>query len=162
MVKEVCGMDSSDYKKIQTFALAIALILLILFDFAGAYYGSSQTYRTGSRYDVSTDRYDPVYQTKYSQEFEFVRLGSGVINTVMILLGIGALLYALNASIKGDAKKANRGAKFAVGLAVLGAILFVITYGDATDWWFDAGFYGVFFGGLIAIYSGNKAIKLPE
>lgn len=150
-------MDAESYKKIQTIALAIALILLIVFDFAGAFYGSSSTYRSGSRYDVSTDRYDPVYRTTYSQEFEFVRLGSGVINTVMILLGIGALLYALNFSIKGDVKKANKGAKFAVALAIVGAIMFVITYGDATDWWFDAGFYGVFFGGLVAIYTGNKA-----
>ena len=152
-------MDSSGYKKIQTIALAIALVLLILFDFAGAYYGSSSTYRTGSRYDVSTDRYNPVYQTKYSQEFEFVCLGSGIINSVMILLGIGALLFALNASIKGDVKKANKGAKFAVGLAIVGAIMFIITYGDATDWWFDAGFYGTFFGGLTAIYAGNKSLE---
>jgi hypothetical protein len=108
---------------------------------------------------VSTDRYNPVYQTKYSQEYEFVRLGSGVINSVMILLGIGALLYALNASIKGDAKKANKGAKFAVGLATIGAIMFVVSYGDATDWWFDAGFYGTFFGGLTAIYAGNKSLE---
>ncbi len=153
-------MDASNYQKIQTFALAIALVLLVLFDFAGAYYGSSSTYRSGSRYDVSTDRYDPVYRTKYSQEFEFVRLGSGIINTVMILLGIGALLYGLKNSIKGDVKKANKGAKFAVALAIVGAIMFVITYRDATDWWFDAGFYGSFIGGLVAIYSGSKAIKL--
>jgi hypothetical protein len=152
-------MDAESYKKIQAFALAIALILLILFDFAGAFYGSSSTYRSGSRYDVSTDRYDPVYRTTYQSEFEFVRLGSGVINTVMILLGIGALLYALKNSIKGDVKKANKGAKFAVGLAVVGAVMFVITYGDATDWWFDAGFYGTFFGGLTAIYAGNKSLE---
>ena len=149
-------MDSSDYKKLQTFALAIALILLVVFDFAGAFYGSSSTYRSGSRYDVSTDRYDPVYRTTYSSEFEFVRLGAGLVNTVLILVGIGALLYALNASIKGDIKKANNGAKFAVGLAVAGAIMFAVTYRDATDWWFDAGFYGTFFGGLTAVYAGNR------
>jgi hypothetical protein len=155
-------MDASGYKKIQTFALAIALVLLVVFDFAGAYYGSSSTYRSGSRYDVSTDRYDPVYRTTYDSEFEFVRLGSGPVNTVMILLGIGALLYGLKNAIKGDVKKANKGAKFAVGLAVVGAVMFVITYGDATDWWFDAGFYGTFFGGLVAVYAGNRAVALGE
>lgn len=153
-------MDASKYQKIQMAALTIAILLLLLGDFAGAYYGTSQTIRTGSRYDVSTDRYNPVYQTKYGHEYASVRLGSGVIDSMMILLGIGALLYALSFSIKGDAKRANGIAKFAVGLSVFGAIMFIWGYGDATDWWLSTGFYGSFIGGLVAIYSGNKAIKL--
>ena len=144
------------FQRIQTIALLIALALLLFADFAGAYYGTSSTYRSGTRYDVSTDRYDPVYSTTYGSEYEFVRLGSGVINTVLILLGAGALLYALKASIRGDAKVANKGALFAVGLAAVGAVMFVITYRDATEWWLDAGFYGTFFGGLVAIYYGGK------
>ncbi len=68
-------------------------------------------------------------------------------------------MYGLKNSIRGDAKKADSGAKFAVGLAIVGAIMFVIAYGNATDWWFDAGFYGTFFGGLVAIYAGNKSLE---
>jgi hypothetical protein len=33
-------------------------------------------------------------------------------------------------------------------LALIGGIIFILTLGDVTDWWFDGGFYGGLLGGL--------------
>ncbi len=163
------------YIKIQIVVIVVAILLLFFGNFAGAYYGSSSKVRLRSQYDVSTGRYTPVYQDKYSDYYEYVRLGSGYIESIMILLGIGAFVYALMASVRSydtdagsvdsireNIKRSINGAIFAVGLSVFGAIMFVWGYGDANEWWLDSGFYGAFVGGLLAIYFGKKIIGLLE
>ncbi len=164
-----------NYQKIQIIVIIVAILLLFFGNFAGAYYSSSSKTRMRSQYDVSTGRYNPVYQTTHSNYFEPVRLGSGVIASIMILLGIVAFGYALNASIQSykaetediasiveNIGKSINGAKFAVGLSIFGAVMFILNYSDATEWWLDSGFYGAFIGGLLAIYFGKKTIRLLE
>lgn len=153
------------YQKLQIVSLAIAFVLLLFFNFGGAYYGGSSTYRMRSSYSVDTGRYTPVYGKSTTHEYEFVRLGNSLIDSIMILMGLGALGYALKASYDGlsgdaeeNARRANNGATFAVVLSVVGAIMFSISYSDATASWFDAGFYGTFFGGLTAIFAGKKVL----
>ncbi len=34
-------------------------------------------------------------------------------------------------------------------LALIGGIIFILTLGDVTDWWFDGAFYGGLLGGLL-------------
>ncbi|MDP7079623.1 MAG: hypothetical protein QF415_07015 [Candidatus Undinarchaeales archaeon] len=153
------------YQKLQIVALAIAFLLLLIFPFGGAYYRGGSSYRTRSSYSSDTGRYTPVYSKSTTHEYEYVRLGNSLIDSIMILMGLGALGYALKASydgLSGDAEenagRANNGATFAVVLSVVGAIMFSISYGDATTSWFDAGFYGTFFGGLTAIFAGKQVL----
>lgn len=154
------------YQKLQIVALAIAFLLLLIFPFGGAYYRSSTTNRSHSTYSIDTERYTPVYRRSTSHEYEFVRLGgSDMIGNIMVLMGLGALGYALKASysgLSGDVEEntmvANSGATFAVILSVVGAIMFSFSYGDANASWFDAGFYGTFFGGLTAIFAGKQVL----
>ncbi|MFQ5976186.1 MAG: hypothetical protein ACE5J5_07730, partial [Candidatus Hydrothermarchaeales archaeon] len=84
-----------NYQKIQIIIIIIAILLLFFGNFAGAYYGTSSKTRIRSQYDVSTGRYKPVYQSTSNTYYEYVRLGSGLIESIMILLGIGAFGYAL-------------------------------------------------------------------
>ena len=173
-------MDLSEsvvkYQKIQIVIIIVAILFLFFGNFAGAYYGTSSTTRLRSEYDVSTGRYKPVYQNKYGGYYWYVRLGSGVVESIMILLGLGAFGYALKASfesynaagvgsiesIKVDTEKSIIGAKFAVALSVFGAVMFIIMYNDANEWWLDSGFYGAFIGGLLAIYFGKRIIGILE
>lgn len=160
------------YQKIQIASMVIAILLLTFGNFAGSYSSTSSSVRTRSSYDVSTDTYRPVYQNVVNSYYHPVRLGSGFIETVMILIGIGAFGYALMYSVKNynseedddDVFKENtlktiNGAKIAVGLAIIGAALSYWGYGDADSWWLDSGFYGSFIGGLTAIYTSKKAME---
>lgn len=123
----------------QIIAAAVGALLLAVDDFAGFFYGGS-----------------------YVRTWGYIYLGSGILATFFILLGIGGLLLALYSAInslqaKEDAspmalventRRAMLGGAFTAALAAVGAIAFILGNLDADDWWLDSGFYGAFVGGL--------------
>jgi len=126
----------------QIIAAVIGAILLIADDFAGAFYGGS-----------------------YVRTWIYVCLGCGVLGTIIVLIGIGGLVFAAysaylnlqapdeasSMSFVENARKTMLGAGFTAALAAIGALVFIIGNLDAGDWWFDGGFYGAFFGGIFTV-----------
>ena len=128
----------------QIIAAVVGSLLLIFDDFAGYYF---RGYSTETR--------------------AYIYLGSTITATLIILVGIAGLAFALyyavqNLQAKDDmspmtlienTRKSMLGGAFTAALAGVGAIAFIITSLD-TDWWLDSGFYGAFFGGLlIAVFA---------
>jgi hypothetical protein len=149
-------MDTSKYQGYlvgQVIASSIGALLLAIDDFSGYYY------------------YD--YYNKI-ETWGYIYLGSGVLGSILILAGIGGLLYALKASIQSlqakdatpalireNAEKSIQGAGFTAGLALVGAVVFVFSSLE-TEWWLDAGFYGAFVGGLLTVFLGREILKRLE
>lgn len=133
----------------QAIASLIGALLLALDDFSGFYY------------------YD--YYLKL-EVWGWVYLGSGIIPSILILFGMGGLLYSLKASVtslrteditpeklKENTEQSIRGAAFTAVLAFVGAIVFALSSLD-TDWWLGGGFYGAFLGGLVTVYLGKRVL----
>jgi len=132
----------------QVIGAAVGALLLVVDDFAGFYYRSG-----------------------YVDVWGYITLYPISLATILILLGIGGLLQALYAAIqslqakdeasptflKENARKTMLGAGFTAALAGVGAIIFIISaiINDYGDWWFGAGFYGAFIGGLLAALFGK-------
>ena len=112
------------------------------------------------------------YRDEYAHVYGYVYLGSGFLPTVLILLGIGGLLFALQAAVrnlkakegestalfKENTIKSIQGAAFTAILAAVGAIVFIVSSID-TEWWLDGGFYGAFIGGLLTYYFGKQILE---
>jgi hypothetical protein len=134
----------------QVIAATIGALLLLVDEFAGFYYS--------------------IYYTR-TQVWGYVYLGSGVLPTILILVGVGGLLFALNSAVKtmkmkgkADAKLVEenalnsiRGGVLTSGLAFISALIFiVVTVLEGTEeWWLGGGFYGAFLGGLFVVIFGK-------
>ncbi|MCL7414050.1 MAG: hypothetical protein M8353_10640 [ANME-2 cluster archaeon] len=145
-------VDSSQFQGYlvgQVIAASVGALLLALEDFGGFY---SRNYYLG----VET--------------YGYIYLGSGVLTTVLILMGLAGLLISFRAAIislqakdsatfemlEHNARTSMKGAGFTVLLSALGAIVFAISSTiDETDWWLDGGFYGAFIGGLLVFFFGK-------
>lgn len=133
------------YLVAQLVIATVGILALALGDFGGYYY------RAGQGVDV----------------YGYVYLGSGVLASVLILLGmagLGVALYAALTSLRDEeatletlaanADRSVRAAAFTAALAALGAVAFgAANWG--VEWWLDTGFYGAFFGGLIVVGLGR-------
>lgn len=133
------------YLVAQSVLAAIGVLTLALGDFGGFYY------RAGQGVDV----------------YGYVYLGSGVLASILILLGIAGLGVALYAAldslrseeatletIAGNADRSVRAGGFTAALAAVGAVaLAVANWG--VEWWLDVGFFGAFFGGLFVMALGR-------
>jgi hypothetical protein len=122
---------------------AIGFVVLAVADFGGFYY------RAGS-----VDVYGSVY------------LGSGLVPTVLVLLGLGGLGLAGWAAldslrdetatletVAANARRSVRAGLFTAGLAVAGAVALAVANWGVT-WWLDAGFWGAFAGGVFVAALG--------
>ena len=112
------------------------------------------------------------YRDDYAHVYGYVYLGSGFLPTILILLGIGGLLFALAAAVrnlkakegesaalfKENTMKSIQGAGFTAILAAVGAVVFIVSSID-TEWWLDGGFYGAFIGGLLTYYFGKQMLE---
>lgn len=145
-------VDSSQFQGYlvgQVIAASVGALLLALEDFGGFY---SRNYYLG----VET--------------YGYIYLGSGVLTTVLILMGLAGLLISFRAAVislqakdsatfemlEHNARTSMKGAGFTVLLSALGAIVFAISSTiDETDWWLDGGFYGAFIGGLLVFFFGK-------
>lgn len=138
----------------QVIASSIGALLLALEDFSGFYFRNDY---------LHTETYGYIY------------LGSGLLSSVLILLGIGGLLIALKAAVESLKAKENasidlirenamrsiQGAGFTAALAAVGALIFILSSLD-TEWWLDGGFYGAFIGGLLTYYFGKQILENIE
>lgn len=132
----------------------VGSLLLLFSNFAGFYY--------------------TIYEPR-AYVWGYIYFGSGVLGSVLILLGIGGLLYSLNFTYRtlklksteansdvvvGNTEKSMMGGTFTAGLAAIGAIVFaVVNIIEGTqEWWLGGGFYGSFIGGLLIIICGKKII----
>lgn len=145
-------VDSSQFQGYlvgQVIAASVGALLLALEDFGGFY---SRNYYLG----VET--------------YGYIYLGSGVLTTVLILMGLAGLLISFRAAVislqakdsatfemlEHNARTSMKGAGFTVLLSALGAIVFAISSTiDEIDWWLDGGFYGAFIGGLLVFFFGK-------
>lgn len=148
-------VDSSQFQGYlvgQVIAASVGALLLALEDFSGFYYGN---------YYLGIETYGYIY------------LGSGFLDTILILMGLAGLLISLRAAIQSlqakdnatlellehNARTSMKAAGFTVLLSGLGAIVFAISsILDETDWWLDGGFYGAFIGGLLTIFFSKLII----
>lgn len=161
-----------NYQQIQLIAIVIAMLFLTFTHFGGSYYSGLTRQKAYSRYDVSTDTYKSVYNDKRSHNYEFAFLGSDPITTMMILVGLGALVYSLKTAyenynlspenislMKEKTNAVIKGTGFTLILTVIGAVMFAIDYSN-TNWWLDSGFYGTFFGSLTALIFAKKSLPI--
>ncbi len=144
-------IDSSQFQGLlvgQVITASVGALLLAFEDFAGFYYGN---------YYIGVETYGHIH------------LGSGILTTFLILLGLAGLLISLRAAINSLQAKDNatpeqlehnaritiKAAGFTALLAAIGGIVFAISSSiDEIDWWLDAGFYGAFIGGLLTVFFG--------
>ena len=133
------------YLVAQLVIAAAGILALALGDFGGFYY------RAGGAADV----------------YGYVYLGSGVLASVLILLGMAGLGVAVVAAYRSlraeettpetvaqHADRSVRGAGFTVGLAAVGGVALAVSNWDV-EWWLDVGFYAAFFGGLAVVWLGR-------
>lgn len=143
------GSQFQGYLVGQVIASSVGVLLLVLEDFAGFYY-----------YDFYN----------HIAVYGYIYLGSGVLPTILTLLGVGGLLVALQASIKSlqtrdaspallkeNAQKSIKGAGFTAALTFVSAVVFILSSYE-TDWWLGSGFYGAFAGGLLTVFFGRQIL----
>lgn len=136
----------------QVLASGIGFVLLAFEDFGGFYY---------------RNHYAGV------ESYGYIFFGSGILSTLLILLGMGGLLISFQAALKtlqakkdvsrefirGNAIISIKGGLLAWGLAAVGGAVFAIDSTlDGIEWWLDSGFYGAFLGGGLTAFFG-KLIK---
>lgn len=133
----------------QVILAVIGALLLAVDDFAGYYY---YNYYAGV------------------EVWGYVSLGSGILGTILILIGIFGLLFsgycALNSlrigkKIKENAKKSMASALIVVVLSFVGALVFLIDnfINETQEYWLGAGFYSSFIGALLILYFGSLIKK---
>lgn len=154
-------MTKIDIPKIKKYLIvqvlaAITGALFLLFDnFAGFYFY--------------------LYNSK-AHIWGYIYLGSGILPSLLILVGVGALAFSLYNSylilrIKGNADAGSvekyqmnsiRAGFFTSILAFVGGFVFVAVsiWEETQSWWLDGGFYGSFIGGLVIVIFGNKVINM--
>jgi len=145
-------MDKSNINKLllgQMVMGAIGILSLLLADFGGYSY----RYVWGDVY-----LYEYYYLTRYYS------LTSDLLSTILILIGVAGLLFAIYFTTKnyrtkgvmppdyfrGNARKSILGGVFTTVLAIIGALLIF----SGEDAFLGTGFYGAFFGGLITVITG--------
>ena len=148
------NIDASEFQGYlvgQVIASSVGAILLAVGDFGGYYY---------------FDYYNKI------EIYGYIFLGSGFFSSILILLGIGGLLFALHAAVKSlkakddfsmtvlkeNAHRSIKGAGFTAALSAIGAILFIVN-SSGTEFWLDSGFYGAFIGGLLTYYFGKQILE---
>ncbi len=137
----------------QVIAASVGILMLLVDDFGGFYY---------------RDYYNHI------DVYGYVYLGSGVLSTVLILLGVGGLAVALRSSlrilkaeepsveqVRQEMQRGIRGAGFTVALAAVGALALIVGNLE-NEWWMDTGFYGAFLGGLLVISFGRQIMSAVE
>jgi hypothetical protein len=142
----------------QVIAASVGVLLLLVGDFGGfSYYDRYYGWRTG--YVFIGSEY-PGFVVRF-------------LSTIVILLAVGGLLVALQASIKSiqakeasprsleeNAIKAVKGGGFAAAVAFLGAVVFALfSTLQEMEWWLDSGFYGAFLGGLLTVFFGKTILN---
>jgi len=148
--------DSSQFKGyllVQAVASGIGFLLLAVADFGGFYYRD---------YYYHTDNYGYFY------------LGSDILTTVLILIGLAGLLISLIATIRSllakdnitpemleyNSRKASTYAGFTAFLSIISAIILGISFTiDGLVWWWGPGFYGSFIGGFLTVFLSKKILE---
>ena len=149
------NVDTSQYQGFligQIIAAVVGTILLIADDFAGYFVGGY-----------------------YVRTWAYISFGSTIPATLIILVGIGGLLFALYYAVQSlqakedmspmtlleNTRRSMMGGAFTAALAGIGALVFILTSLDTDEWWLSGGFYGGFFGGLlIAVFAKLMLDKL--
>lgn len=145
-----------DISKIKTYLFGqvlvafIGALLLLLDDFAGFYY---------------RDYYNHI------DVWGYIYLGSGFLGSVLILIGVGGLLFSLYfavktlrlkgkasiSEIKKNTRNSIKGGMLTAGLAIISGLIFVIdnVIEGTQEWWLDSGFYGALISGLLIVFFGK-------